>query len=304
MKLRIIHKTPLIIPSLFILLVLSPVSCSEDENGPYSRPLISFTTSEGYLHADTSLAMNDTALIGIEASAGSNLDLTLLHTYVERDGEFTKFDSGMHTPALKISRLITKSLSETETWSFYVKDMEGNQSDTISLILTRKAGSQFGPILRFDSLRLGAQNHVTAGNLLSLPSGQAVSFPEGSRVQEEIWLLYYYDNLESDKHTIASPGANIDASIYDFNGWTQKNTSRFIANSSAGSDAFRQASNDSLILLNSFDFESGKRKAKELNAGDIYSFEMENGTKGMFMISEVNGTVDGWVEFEMILQKK
>jgi hypothetical protein len=288
----------LVLFSLCLLLL----ACSESENRTYPPPSIAFATGEGFVSTDTTLDVNESVRIGIESSSNSDVGLTLFHTCIDVDGELTPIDSGLNSPALSIRKTLTKGTAEREKWSFYTRDRDGRQSDTLSIILYKGSGSAYGPILRYDTLMLGAQDNPLPG-MLSLPDGEVHSMEEAAGNQANIWLLYYYDNLTSDKNTIASPGANIDAALYDLSAWTVKNTTRFLEIESIPENAFLSSGNDSLILKHTFEFASGKRKAKQLTEGDFYSIVTENTKRGIIRILHVEGEKSGSVKFQMILQE-
>ena len=112
--------------------------------------------------------------------------------------------------------------------------------------------------------------------------------------------------MESDENTIASPGANIDSSIFPGPGgpgnWTVKNTARFLAPEGITGEDFSGASNDSLILFNAFEFDAGKRKAKKLQVGDIYSFVTDTEIRGMLIVNKVDGEATGYIECDIMIQ--
>jgi len=246
--------------------------------------------------------------MGLEASTGSNVNLTHLHIDIEYDDETTSLDSGFSSGTLNYDRTISKSSSELETWSFYVRDMDGRQSDTLSLTLAKSAESEYGAIKRYNNVSLGAQNHSAKGGFFTSSDGTIYSLDDAFLNQAKIDLVYYYDIVESDKNTLASAGANIDNSIFPgssgLENWTTINTARFILAEEVAAEEFSASANDSLILFNSFEFDAGKRKAKKLNAGDIYSFVTDNGIKGMFKIITVDGQEAGYIDCDIIVQNQ
>ena len=276
--------------------------CSDDGIRQYPDPDLAFISGPGYAVSDTSLGVGGSVTTGLEASTNSDVNLTHLHTCIEANGEITRIDSGFNTASLMITKTITKSTAAVEKWSFYVRDKEGRKSDSLSITLTLQEGNQYGPVLRFPAKRLGAQDHSELGGFLSLPSGEILTAAAASENPNDIWLVYFYDDVESDRSTIASPGANIPASVYDLSGWAVTNTTRFQPVEGIDGESYTAASHDSLILANTFEFGSGKRKAKKLSAGDMYAFVTENGLRGIIWIKNVNGTVSGFLECEIIIQ--
>jgi hypothetical protein len=292
--------------ALTICLVLFSISCSEKENQEYPAPSISFKTTEGYIYSDTTLALDQTVLMGLEASTSSTTNLTHLHIDIQYDDETTSLDSGFSSATLDYNRSISKSSSEQETWSFYVRDTDGRQSDTLSFTLFKSAESEYGAIKRYENVILGAQGHPNTGGFFSASDGTIYNLGDAFLNQAKIDLVYYYDIVESDKNTLASAGANIDNSIFPgssgLENWTTKNTARFILADEVSTGEFSAAANDSLILFNSFEFDAGKRKAKKLQAGDIYSFVTDSGIKGMFKVNTIDGQETGTIDWDIIVQ--
>jgi hypothetical protein len=114
--------------------------------------------------------------------------------------------------------------------------------------------------------------------------------------------VYYYDSKSGDNNTIASPGSNIDSTLFSdpwpLQSWTVKNTTRFEITTISSSE-FNDCNNDSLILSNTFPYASGKRKAKNLVAGNIYSYVSQSGKKGIFKVNEVTGTEAGLINISL-----
>jgi len=154
---------------------------------------------------------------------------------------------------------------------------------------------------------LGAQNAGIEG-FYSLENELSYQISDAHAIQESINLLYYYDFLQDEDNVIASPGANIDASVfndatYGPENWQVRNTTRFEKKSGElTTDEFLSSANDSLILSHTFDFSSGKRKSKNLVAGDIYAFVTDENHRGLIHVVEVIGTDEGTVEFEIKMQ--
>ncbi len=280
------------------------ISCKK-EPSIFPDPLIEFIIGSDYISQDTSLLLGDSIIVGINAITQSNDPLTHLHYTIEYDGEIIKVDTAIYLEQLTYSKLIIKGVSNNERWSFYVRDRSGRQSDTISILFTKDSGSTYGSITEFSNLTFGAQNNLLE-SFFSLNLNQFYSETEAINNQASINLLYFYDFLDGDENTISSPGANIDASVYGsdciLSEWTTKNTTRFIENDNITVEEFDACDNDSLILYNSFEFITGKRKAKHLSANKIFSFVTDSGIKGLFKVISVEGADEGQVIISIKMQ--
>ncbi len=291
--------------TLFWLLMLI-IGCTRDKT-LYPAPTLKFVTLPGYISTDTTLMLNDTVRIGITATTGSNQPLTHLHLSVMLDSAGTSVDTALYTEHFEYSRRITKGLAKSETRIFYVRDRDGRKSDELTLTLRLDSASIFGGIRHIPSVTLGAQNNPSTGSFYSINADKTYTLTEAGASQGLINLVYYFDNIESDMNTIASPGANVDALVFPgvsgLTTWTVRNTTRFKYQGNISPDEFDLCRNDSLILSNTFEFESGFRKAKNLAAGQVYSFVTDGGYKGLFKVTDVQGTDAGLATIEIKIKK-
>jgi hypothetical protein len=294
--------TKLVRLTLLLALGILASGC-RPETPVFPAPSIRFDVEGGRLFHDTTLVLGDSVRIGILAETGSDQELTHLHTTILKDTLHTAIDTALFTNSLVYTRKIIKGAAGRETWSFYVRDREGRKSSEISVTLTLDSASVYGDVRYIPSLTLGAQNHPSNGSFCSLPDGRVFSTAEAFNNQRLINLAYYFDRLESDQNTIASPGANIDESTFPgpqgLAAWTVRNTTRFEYLESVSTAEFDRCRNDSLILANTFEFESGKRKAKNLQNGQIYAFVTDKGLKGLFRVISVEGGDTGTIRISM-----
>ncbi|MCD4735436.1 MAG: hypothetical protein K8R53_05300, partial [Bacteroidales bacterium] len=146
-------------------------------------------------------------------------------------------------------------------------------------------------------------NNPGNGGFLDVFSNLIYDQVEAYNHQESIDLIYYFGE---DENTIASPGANIESGVFDPSytpvNWEYRNTTRYIK-TSLDTTIFSSIQNDSLLLVSYIEGE-GKRKAKNLVAGDVVSFKTQESVFGIFKVSEVAGTNDGTVNIDIIIQKK
>ncbi|HBS88807.1 MAG: hypothetical protein A2W91_03965 [Bacteroidetes bacterium GWF2_38_335] len=281
--------------------------CKEDEE-VFPYPEISFVIENGFLHNDTLLLIGDTVKIGIIAKTSSDDELTHFNYSVTQDGIESSVDTGIWTNQFTYTKQIVKGVAENETWEFYVRDREGRKSQVITLTLTKNEASLYGNIRKIPSIIMGAQNNTTTGSFYSLFEETLFNLDAAFANQEKVDILYYFDLLTGEDNTISSPGANVDASVFPgasgLSNWTILNTTRYVFQDSVTIEEFDNCHNDSLILYNTFEFMTGKRKAKNLQPGHIYSFITNNdGKKGMFKVVNVTGAEEGIIEIEVKIQE-
>ncbi|MBL7138597.1 MAG: hypothetical protein ISS17_07475 [Bacteroidales bacterium] len=262
--------------------------------------MLVFQTDSGFVSKDTTLAIGQTIMVGIEAQ-GAGANITYFHIGWTTGQEQTLLDSGMNQPVLTYKIFITKTASETETWKFLVMDRKRN-FNTIALTLTRSSSSQYGPILTYSDILLGAQANPDAGSFFSIRATHSYFQDEAYQHQDSIDLIYYFDQYDA---TLSSP-AEADAPAI-FSGptglanWTIKNETRYDTTEFAPSD-FDLSADDSLILA-AYEPVNLKRKAKFILPGMVISFRDPNGKLGLILVKEVIPGSAGQVLMDIKIQQ-
>jgi hypothetical protein len=294
----------LCISLLTVIILISFAGCRREESKAGIAPVIQFITDSGFIYTDTVLKTGTQFKIGIICKGISN-KITCFNYRLTTEHGINSVDSGMNTPGFSWETILTKGSSKTEIWSFFVRDRESNSSDTIRLIISLDSNSVYGKIIDMPEIILGAQSSTVYPGFYSLITRQTYDDLKAYQNQSLIDLLYYFDPVSGDNHTLASPGANIDSTLFTkpwpLQNWTIKNTTRF-EYSSVNPAEFNASKNDSLILANTFTYASGKRKAKNLASGNVYSFVSQNGKKGLFKVNDVNGTDSGYIKLSLKIQ--
>ncbi len=292
--------------TIILLCIIATAGCTKDKP-VYPVPTIKFVTLPGLTSTDTTLMLNDTVRIGISAKTGSDQALTHFHMTVIKDSAITYIDSALYTNQLENFRTIIKGIAKKETRIFYVRDRDGRKSQELTITFSLDSSSMYGDISYILSIRLGAQKNTSTGSFYSLSAKNIYTKADAFTNQGLINLLYYFDTIDADKNTIASPGANVDASVFPgttgITNWAIRNTTRFKIQQNITTNQFELCRNDSLILSNTFEFESGFRKAKNLVSGQIYSFVTDSGLKGLFKVLEVSGETEGDIAIAIKIKK-
>ncbi len=302
--------SPFLPPHLLTIILLCffalVVGCTR-EAPVYPVPSLKFVILPSLTSKDTTLMLNDTVRIGLSAKTGSDQALTHFHMTVIKDSAITYIDSALYTNQLDNFRTIIKGIAKKETRIFYVRDRDGRKSEELTITFNLDSSSIYGDIGYMPSIRLGAQKNTTIGSFYSLAANLVYNQSEAFNQQGLINLLYYFDTIDADKNTIASPGANVDATVYPgttgITNWAIRNTTRFGLQENITSGQFDLCRNDSLILSNTFEFESGFRKAKNLAGNQIYSFVTNSGLKGLFKVLEVRGESEGDIAIAIKIKK-
>lgn len=277
--------------------VLSILNSCKKEVVEKISPSIYFAVEPNFLSTDSVLNLNQKVSVKIYASSeGSAITLFNFKIY---DGEkVTSVDSGLNTSAFSKEITFTKGLATHERWVFAVRNKD-MQWDSVSLSVDLKPGWQFGPITTVTGIQLGAQQNNSFGSFYSISQNLVATLAIGANSSSFYDLCYYFDNT-GDMNTLASPGANISTSIFDLSSWAVKNEARFMQTTLTASD-FDNCHNDSLIISNTFVYQSGKRKCKLLAPGDVYSF-IRGDYKGLIKFTQVVGAESGNVVMDIKYQ--
>lgn len=279
---------------------IAGVSCNKSDSNA-KIPTLELVSGDNLITKDTTAA--EASTLHFKVLCKWNGENTLTNFIVSNNGTRV-VDEGMNTKECEKDVSFAKSSNEVDSINFIIRDIKGHSAN--SSLIVKKAGSAGGDLIRYNSISLNAQNAARAKSFLSLSDGVTYTLQDAFGTQTNINMIYYYDVITSDANTIASPGANIDASIfsgtYGLSNWTTKNTTRFyqITLTQQQFDAIT----DPTFVVNSYSESSGKRKAKNLAVGDVYAFKVENTSKyGIFRVSEVTGQDAGNVVFSIVMQK-
>jgi len=289
--------------SLLLAALIFLISCEEESTGKYPDPTINFIVNPDYIISDTTLEVGETFKIGILAESNGHNKLT---NFIAKLNNERYLDLGIYKDVYQRELVITKSLEDIEDWEFIIRDINGNSAN-IYVTIFKDPNITYGEIEEFLNIELGAQNNSSIGSFFSTSSGLVYNLEEAYANQQVIDMLYYYDNFDKlEENIIASPGANITgvySGQYDVSTWEVKNTTRFIREKlNITTEEFDKAANDSIILAHSFAFESGGRKTKYLEPGDMYSFVNSN-TTGIFKVVSTSGTTEGSIVIDIKIQK-
>jgi hypothetical protein len=291
---------------LIIASVLLFISCEEEESVKRPNPTISIISDLTYVSDDTTISVGKIFTIGINADYnGYNM---LTNFIVKINGE-RYIDLGIYKETYIKEVEITKGLEDIEEIEFIIRDIEGN-SDSTSLTITKNPNVVYGEIEEYKDIPLGAQNSTEYGSFFSLSNGTVYDLESGYNNSELIDIVAYYDDFDKlEKWILGSPGANIGELVFPgefaIDNWETVNTTRYPSSAiDVTVDEFDSAQNDSILLVHSFAFDSGKRKAKTLEPGDIFSFVREDNLIGMFKVVSTSGTNSGSIIVDFKIQKR
>ena len=279
-----------------IAVVLSISGCS-DELDTENVPFLSILPVNGETLSDTALPPGGSVRISIEGLGGGS-NITYFGVTMDDGQLHYVLDSGMNNAELKFSQTIFKGNSLNERWTFTIMNRD-RQKSSVSVNLSKADVIEWGKIITYDPVVLGAQGNSAIGGFFSLQSGQVKTYLQSEADQPNTDMIYYFGDYES---TFSSPSES-EAPAY-FPGlinWTVKNETRY-DNTSISSSVFAGAVNDSLLLV-SYEPVNGKRKAKFLRAGMVLTFRNQNGKTGLILIKNVVAGETGTIECALKVQQ-
>jgi hypothetical protein len=287
---------------LFFIILF--VSCEEDDQIIRTDPSIHIVADPNYVSSDTIISVGQSFKVGVYAESNGNDKLTNFIAFLNG---YRYLDIGLYSETYSKEITITKGLEDIDNWEFVIRDFEGNKSSTY-LTITKDPTVNYGEIDEFVNVQLGAQFNSVIGSFFSFSNGTVYNMEGAYNMQENINMVYYYDDFDKlEENIITSPGGNIgDVAFpgeYAISNWTTVNTTRYSREKlSINIEDFETAVNDSILIANSFAYESGGRKTKFLKPGDLYSFVWDNKT-GIFKVVSTSGTTDGNIIVDIKVQK-
>jgi hypothetical protein len=154
-------------------------------------------------------------------------------------------------------------------------------------------------------VKIGAQDNASVGGFYSVSENKVYTMDEGYLNQSAIDILCFYEAANGNNIAIASPGSNITGiftGTSSVENWTTLNTTYFNKTTLTVEQFDALAETDQLIET-SFDTANHYRKAKDLKIDDIYAFQVQAGSYGLFKVTEVVQDSIGSVTFEVKIKK-
>jgi hypothetical protein len=280
-----------------VIMLGSFITGCKDEGNADAIPLIRQLPVDGIIVSDTALPPGGSVVISLDASGGRS-NITYFGISMN-DGE-THFvlDSGLNNPDLHFIQPIFKGNSPEEVWTFTIMNRD-RQKSSVTVLLTKALVSQWGHIITYDPVILGAQGNTDTGGFYSLSTGQVRTYQQAEANQANTDLIYYFGTYEA---TFSSPMESDAPSWFPgLDAWTIRNETRYDT-TSLSSSAFSGVTNDSLILV-SYEPVNGKRKAKYLLPGMVVSFRNQAGKTGLILVRNVVPGETGKVECAIKVQQ-
>jgi hypothetical protein len=288
--------------SILFVFTIAFFSCEKEDSNSVG-PDLRFNAGPGLTTDNVTLKYGEEVKIKISASSGTS-NITLFRFTIDQDGEIFTVDSGINTSDFLYERTIPKGTAETEIWTFMVRD-KNLKSDEISITFNLDGNISYQSINQSGPITLGAQFNSSLESFYSFSDNSVYYIADAFNNQENIHFVYFYDNITDEENVLTGTGANIDESVFPQENvgivnWTSRYTIRFVRKTNLISiEDFDNCDNDSLMLANTFEFATGKRKAKNLVNDDIFSFVTQDQRIGFLKVINVVGENAGSIEFEL-----
>ena len=273
------------------------ISCGKD-NGD---PTIKFVPTTGFTGKDTLIKVNASLTVTLQLD-WNGVDTLFQMDVKENDQLMQSFPIMGHS--YKIGIGLKKGPDPTEKWTFEVVDQKGTRSG-VSLTLTKDPTSEYGSIMYFSPVVLGAQNNTATGGFIGFLNQQATIYTLETAFanQAKVDLLYY---SEPTTHaTLASPGSDIPTDLYpgsrNISLWSVKNATRFLKSTMTVGD-FSTLTTDAEIVDGWSDSQS-VTKAVELKADEIWLMKLASGKKAAIWVKKINAADAGSIELAIKIQQ-
>jgi hypothetical protein len=291
--------------SFFLLLFIGAFflgGCKKD----YERPIIQLIPGTGLFYTDTLADPGQLFSIRIRGNSGSS-PATNFRISVETNGVTgTVLDSGIYSEDINLTKSFYFGGNNTEKWTFYVKNKEGIVAAQ-SISIRRNPNALYGPVVEYPNLILKMQEN-NGGNMMVLSTGEVIPGASSVSYQTTVDFLAYYSTI--NYYTLSSPNETEAPGFYpSILSMTTKNEIRYKdIYTEVSPAAYDAVMNDSLILASYDNSVIGKRKAKNVIAGNVIPFAVQTGPmagkKGLIKIMDTQGEANGTITLSIKIQQQ
>lgn len=151
------------------------------------------------------------------------------------------------------------------------------------------------------SVTLGAQANATVPGFYSVSLDKTYTMSQAAANAGVIDILCFYEAEGGNNISLASPGSGIKGI---FTGddrpdtWSTKNTTFFFLTALTASQ-FEAVQDGDALIETSFDADNGRKKAKDVQVGQVWAFRTQDGTYGLLLATAVTQGTDGTVTFKL-----
>jgi hypothetical protein len=283
------------------------MACTKDE--PAMQSSLILKTGTLYAQNGAYIPVGGTIRIGVLAS-GAGVPLTYIRIdRITGNDTLTQVDRGIYagSEGLDADYTFSKDTSEVELWQIIV--MNSDRDTAIkTLTIYKGAGTAYGPVNYFKTLRLNYQNGHSNGHYLDVNTGNIFDETSVSGHESEIDLLaYYYITSGLSSPTFTCPGYTAAVGYYpQIAAWPVKSTTMYdyisSDNNLISTAQFDAAENDSL-LVTAYKPDKVSGNCKYGYTGKVVPFKTQEGKYGLIKVISAEEKEAGIMEIEVKIQK-
>lgn len=149
------------------------------------------------------------------------------------------------------------------------------------------------------SVKLGAQANTTIPGFYSVSLDKTYTMSQAADNSESIDIFCFYEAETGNNIALASPGSGITGIFTGEDmpdNWSIKNTTFFFMTALTQAQ-FEAVQNGDALIETSFDSANGRKKAKDVQVGQVWSFKTQSGTYGLLLATAVTQGANGTVTF-------
>lgn len=154
--------------------------------------------------------------------------------------------------------------------------------------------------LGYVKVTLGAQDNTTDDGFYAVEENATYTMAEAADNQAVIDIFCFFEGGDTGNNiALASPGTGITGIFTGDDApetWTTQNTTFFFLTALTEQDYSSVQEGDDLIV-SSFDSENARRKAKDLQPGQVWSVLTDDGFYGLLYVTSVTQGAEGKATF-------
>lgn len=295
------------IQSIALLIIIAFTGCVEDN--PETTPLILLKSGGLFTNDGSAVAPGGTLRFGLSVSGGGGAITNLVVRRIFDGVAVTEADKGMYISygGLDTTLTYTRGYGQIERWVFSVMN---SYRDTASASLTvlKGAGSAWGEISYYPSVRLGLQDNQALPHFVDLHSGASWDAAGVTGHEPEVDMAaFWYLTSGTSSPTLTCPAYSSALTYYPlFGTWSVKNQTMYdyytSDNNLVTPAQFDLATNDSL-LVNAFRPGSVSGQSKFAYTGKVVPFRTADGKYGLIRVIRADEAPSGEMEIAVKIQK-
>ena len=152
------------------------------------------------------------------------------------------------------------------------------------------------------SVTLGAQANTVIPGFYSVSENKTYTMSQAADDPVVIDIFCFYEAETGNNIALASPGTGITGIFTGDDmpdNWTTKNTTYFFLTALTEAQ-FESVQNGDALIETSFDSENARRKAKDVQVGQVWAIKTQDGTYALLLATDVTQGADGSVKFLII----